>query len=266
MLGCSLKIKGGVNLISREEFAHLVDWATNNYIKIPATLVSNYDAWECRGTLGRYLYVAKQYKQAISVLETVVDVKAGEGNGDDHYNPTELEMKVWNLQWLSIAIQSDQNDTLLALKYMKKALRLADRSKVYFHFVVRGQLWLNCLLYKAMLGRRTQAKREARLRLGKLVLEVGRSNSYYFFGYAFLAKMAMDEGKPQVALDLFKNGFKAYNIETLEKEEIARADSCSNPAEAFEILWTLIDIPYRLWDEPEKWNRGDSDECCNEKV
>jgi len=240
-------------LISREEYAQWVEWAKNNYTNIPGILVSNYDAWECRAMLGRYLYVAKQYGAAILILETIVDVKYDEGEGDDQYNPTGLEMKAWSLQWLSLAILFEKNDKVLALKYMKKALRLADLSTAYFHFVVRGELWLNCLLLKAKLGRKIQAVGETHARLSRLVVEDGLSNSYYFFGYAFLGQMAMEEQKPQLALDLFKKGLTAYNLEETDKELLIQTEACADPGDAFKMLWQLVDEPYRLWDEPLNW-------------
>lgn len=245
-------------MISRQEYAQWVDWAKHNYINIPEIMVSNYEAWECRSMLGRYLYVAKQYEPAISILETVTDIKVSAGDGGDHY-PTELEMKVWSLQCLSLALVFERNDLELALYYMKKALRLADRTKVYFHFVVRGQLWLNCLLFKVKLGGKSQAKREARNRLARLVLVEGQSNSYYFYGYAFLAKMAMEAGKAQEAFALFKQGLRAYNLEEPDERLVKEAEEYPDRAHAFTMLWSLVDTPYRLWDEPKNWERGDCD-------
>jgi tetratricopeptide (TPR) repeat protein len=249
---CEDKERGGDRLISRQDYARHVEWATENYIKIPKLMVSNYDDWLSRGMLGRYLYTAKRYADAIPVLETIVDVKVADPDEGLLWPSSEYEHKAWCLQYLALAIVIERNDYVTALKYMNKALRLADRSKSNFEFVVRGQLWLNRLLFRAKLGRAQESKKEARIRLASIVLEPGRSNSYYFFGYAFLAKMAMEEGNGQQALELFRRGLEAYNLEKPDRELLQEAEDCSDPAEAFRLIWPLVDTPYRIWDESLK--------------
>ena len=81
------------------------------------------------------------------------------------------------------------------------------------------------------------------------MLQVGLSSSYYLLGYDFLAKMASKEGKYQLALDLFKQGLKAYHLEGPDIRLLEEANACADRAQASEALRQLVVTPYRLWDE-----------------
>ena len=154
---------------------------------------------------------------------------------------------MWGLHNLAMAIWFVHKDALLAYEYMKRAFLLSEKCEFYFHFVVRGQVWLNYLLFKAELGRRDEAEYETRERLDKIKLN--RGNSLYFYGYAFLARMAMQDGNAEQAMNLFKQGLNAYNLEEQDLELLAEAhDYCDN-TEAFRRVWHLTEEPYRLWDE-----------------
>lgn len=232
------------------EYKYWVNFATKNYIKIPAVLVHNYLDWRHRSILGRYLLRAGERIAAIKVLRSVIGIPISQYR-DDNRDLSEIEDQVWCLQDLAAAVWAEEKNETQALAYLDEALKLADSYSYKFYFVERGLIWRDRLEILRAVGRITEAKMEAANRIRTTVALPGKSNSVLFNAYDFLADIAAQSGKIKAALWLMREALRYfpddYNTNSQMKEIMQ--SSRSHPRTAYERLKELTTVEHLLWDD-----------------
>ena len=172
--------------MTNDEYQQYVEYATENYIKIPRFLVCDCSNWRHRSTLARFLFREEQFIPAIDLFKSIVDIEIDNNDVESG----DLENKVWCLTELSISMWQYQQNLEKALMYIDMAIELMNSYKYKFDFVVRGEVWRSRWEILKVSGQVHLAKKEINEKISAVMFEDNKSNSILFHGLSFLAEVS----------------------------------------------------------------------------
>jgi len=242
-----------VLFLTYNEYQQYVEYATENYIKIPHGLISDYFNWEHRATLARCLIRAGKLAPAIELYKSIILLEVDNTIRDNSVYSA-LENKVWCMEELGQALWRYEKDAAAALLYINMAIDLAQSYPWKFEFVVRGEIWRNKWEILQASGQGDVAWAEAVKKSHNTELEVGKSNSMLFHAFSFLAEQAKKVDDLPLATSLLR---KALRFFPKEYEDIKQLNAIwenryHHPEDTYQQLYDLTQHDALVWGDAGK--------------
>jgi tetratricopeptide (TPR) repeat protein len=231
-----------------DEYLYYVDYAAKNYI--PKNLMDNYFEWQHRSNLARFLFRDGQLAPAIELFKSIVDIEVDETNEDNNC-PSDLEVKVWCLKELGIAVWLYMENAQEALKYLDMAIELMNAYFYKFHFICRGEVWRDRWDILKGSGSSGFAEQEAAAKIFGTIPEAGKSNSLLFYGFSFLAEVAKQSNDVRKANRLLRTALRYFpgDYDDIKQLNTIWREGHCDPEGAYYKLLELTHHDYLLWDD-----------------
>lgn len=187
--------------MNEQEWLACVNHVAGGEYPIPRGMISNYDDWRCRSTVGRALYWMDEIEASMRVLATVLDVEPDMDDAPE-MGLSEAEHKVLCLRDVADIVWKLARNEEAALTYLAQAYELSRAYKHSFRSASRGDMFYRRLAILREVGKEDQAVQEAEV---MLEMEAGNEgiNPYRYFAYKFLAEHQHDAGDDVQATQLY---------------------------------------------------------------
>lgn len=205
---------GGWTHITPEDYSAYVRWVMHGGDRVPAALIENYDSWQCRSFLGRYLCQLGKDREGIHVLQSVEDAVLADVPRTD-------EDRVSCLQHLASAVcRAEKNGQAAALRYIDEALCLINQTAEDFGFIVRGSVWYTRLKILQAGGDEQRALNDADQMIASRAQDGVVNDSYLYYSYRFKAEVAYAKGEFVVAVELMKAALEHFPKAYLDMDDL----------------------------------------------
>lgn len=241
-----------------ENYLQYVDFAVKNHI--PRNLIDNYLDWQHRSILARFLFRNGQLAPAIDLFKSIVDIKVDLKNEDNNC-PSDLEVKVWCLNELALAIWSYEKNAPQSLKFLDMAIELMNAYSFKFHFVCRGEVWRDRWKILKATGYLNIAEQEVTTKIFGTIPETGKSNSLIFYGFSFLAEVAKQNNNIRKANRQLRTALRYFphDYDDINQLNIIWKEGHRDPEGVYYKLLELSNHDYLLWDDA-----GEEDDLSKE--
>ena len=215
--------------MNEQEWQACVNHVAGGEYPVPRGMISNYNDWRCRSTVGRALYWMDEVEAAMHVLATILDVEPDMEDAPE-MGLSEAEHKVLCLRDIAEIVWKLAHNEDAALNYLDQAYAL---SRAYKHREV---------------GKEEQAVQEAEK---MLELEAGNDgiNPYRYFAYKFLAEHEHNNGDDEKAAQLFAEAFRYYPVSEAGERDLAKAAAAETAADRYKAYVFCSTIQYKPWEE-----------------
>lgn len=233
--------------MNEQEWLACVNHVAGGEYPIPRGMISNYDDWRCRSTVGRALYWMDEIEASMRVLATVLDVEPDMDDAPE-MGLSEAEHKVLCLRDVADIVWKLARNEEAALTYLAQAYELSRAYKHSFRSASRGDIFYRRLAILREVGKEDQAVQEAEV---MLEMEAGNEgiNPYRYFAYKFLAEHQHDAGDDVQATQLYAEAFKYYPVSEAGERDLARAAATEDAAARYKAYSFCSTIQYKPWEK-----------------
>lgn len=216
---------------------------------IYANSINTYFNWQHRSTLARFLFLDGQLAPAIELFKSIIDVHVDEKNEMNNC-PSELEIKIWCMKELGMAVWSYEENAQEALKYIDMAINLMNTSADKFYFISRGEVWRVRWDIFQSTGYSNFAVEEITEKISSIIPK-GNSNSIYYYGFSFLADVAKRNKNIRKASRLLRSALRYFPHDKDSAEELNAIcnELHRDPNGAYYKLSELTHRNYLIWDD-----------------
>lgn len=233
--------------MNEQEWLACVNHVAGGEYPVPRGLISNYNDWRCRSTVGRALYWMNEVEAAMHVLATVLKIEPDLDEAPE-MGLSEAEHKVLCLRDVAEIVWKLAHNEEAALNYLGQAYELSRAYQHPFRSASRGDMFYRRLTILREVGKEAQAVQEAETMLEMEAKNDG-INPYRYFAYKFLAEHEHEGGDDAKAAQLFAEGFKYYPVSEAGQRDLAKAADTENAAERYKAYVRCSTIQYKPWEE-----------------
>ena len=218
--------------MNEQEWQACVNHVAGGEYPVPRGMISNYNDWRCRSTVGRALYWMDEVEAAMHVLATILDVEPDMEDAPE-MGLSEAEHKVLCLRDIAEIVWKLAHNEDAALNYLDQAYALSRAYKHPFRSASRGDMFYRRLAEKM------------------LELEAGNDgiNPYRYFVYKFLAEHEHNNGDDEKAAQLFAEAFRYYPVSEAGERDLAKAAAAETAADRYKAYVFCSTIQYKPWEE-----------------
>lgn len=233
--------------MNEQEWLACVNHVAGGEYPVPRGMISNYNDWRCRSTVGRALYWMDEVEASMRVLATVLEV---EPNMEDapEMGLSEAEHKVLCLRDVAEIVWKLAKSEDAALNYLAQAYELCRAYKHPFRSASRGDVFYRRLNILREVGKEEQAVQEAEVMLEMEANNDG-INPYRYFSYKFLAEHAHNNGDDAKGAELYEKAFTYYPVSKAGERDLARAAATEDAAARYKDYAFCSTIQYKPWEE-----------------
>lgn len=233
--------------MNEQEWLACVNHVASGEYPIPRGMISNYDDWRCRSTVGRALYWMDEVEAAMRVLATVLEVEPDLDDAPE-MGLSEAEHKVLCLRDVAEIVWKLARKEDAALTYLEQAYELSRAYKHSFRSASRGEIFYRRLTILREVGKEEQAVQEA---LAMLEMEAKSEgiNPYRYFALKFLAEHEHNMGDDEKASSIFAEAFKYYPVSEAGERDLAKAAATEDASERYKAYTFCSTIQYRPWEK-----------------
>ena len=146
--------------MNEQEWQACVNHVAGGEYPVPRGMISNYNDWRCRSTVGRALYWMGEVEAAMHVLATILDVEPDMEDAPE-MGLSEAEHKVLCLRDIAEIVWKLAHNEDAALNYLDQAYALSRAYKHPFRSASRGDMFYRRLAILREVGKEEQAVQEA---------------------------------------------------------------------------------------------------------
>ena len=233
--------------MNEQEWQACVNHVAGGEYPVPRGMISNYNDWRCRSTVGRALYWMDEVEASIQVLATVLDVEPDMEDAPE-MGLSEAEHKVLCLRDVAEIVWNQARNEEVALNYLGQAYELSRAYQHPFRSASRGDIFYRRLAILREVGKEAQAVEEAEAMLD---MEAGNGgiNPYRYFALKFLAEHEHNSGNDEQAVQLFAEAFQYYPVSDAGERDLARAAAAATAAERYKAYAFCSTVQYKPWEE-----------------
>ena len=231
--------------MNEQEWQACVNHVAGGEYPVPRGMISNYNDWRCRSTVGRALYWMDEVEAAMHVLATILDVEPDMEDAPE-MGLSEAEHKVLCLRDIAEIVWKLAHNEDAALNYLDQAYALSRAYKHPFRSASRGDMFYRRLAILREVGKEEQAVQEAEKML-ELEAENDGINPYRYFAYKFLAEHEHNNGDDEKAAQLFAEAFRYYPVS--EAGDLPKAATAETAADRYKAYVFCSTIQYKPWEE-----------------
>ena len=233
--------------MNEQEWQACVNHVAGGEYPVPRGMISNYNDWRCRSTVGRALYWMGEVEAAMHVLATILDVEPDMEDAPE-MGLSEAEHKVLCLRDIAEIVWKLARNEDAALNYLDQAYALSRAYKHPFRSASRGDMFYRRLAILREVGKEEQAVQKAEK---MLELEAGNDgiNPYRYFAYKFLAEHEHNNGDDEKAAQLFAEAFRYYPVSEAGERDLAKAAAAETAADRYKAYVFCSTIQYKPWEE-----------------
>ena len=233
--------------MNEQEWQACVNHVAGGEYPVPRGMISNYNDWRCRSTVGRALYWMGEVEAAMHVLATILDVEPDMEDAPE-MGLSEAEHKVLCLRDIAEIVWKLARNEDAALNYLDQAYALSRAYKHPFRSASRGDMFYRRLAILREVGKEEQAVQEAEKMRER---EAGNDgiNPYRYFAYKFLAEHEHNNGDDEKAAQLFAEAFRYYPVSEAGERDLAKAAAAETAADRYKAYVFCSTIQYKPWEE-----------------
>ncbi|MEG1727324.1 MAG: hypothetical protein RR321_05350 [Acidaminococcaceae bacterium] len=232
--------------MTEQEWQECVELASGGEWPIPRELISDYNNWLCRSSVGRALFFREQIEEAMLVLSTIVEVVPSEAVPAS--GMSEVEHKILCLRDLAKIVWGLTANAEAALRFWDEAVERCANWQHPFNSVARGEISYGRLVM--LLAARQQAAVTAGVQamITSERFEREQVNSYRYFGYKFMAEKEFALKNYQKAALLYEQAFAYYPKSAAGLRDEVTAKALPDAEERCHKFQTMSSMQYLQWD------------------
>lgn len=232
--------------MNEQEWLACVNHVASGEYPIPRGMISDYNDWRCRSTVGRALYWMDEVEAAMRVLATVLDVEPDLDEAPE-MGLSEVEHKVLCLRDVAEIVWKLARNEDAALNYLGQAYTLSRAYQHPFRSASRGEMFYRRLVILREVGKEAQAVQEAAVMLEQEASSDG-INPYRYFAYKFLAEHAHNGGDDAQGAQLYAEAFKYYPVSEAGVRDLANAAALPAADARYKAYAFCSTIQYKPWE------------------
>lgn len=123
-----------------KEYQYWIEHVRKNYLSLPDITIKDMSNWRHRSVLAKALARTGEYKPAIELFQSILDITVN-GNEDDDSSLSDVEDKVWCLKELAIILWRTTGSRKEAIQFMEEATKLLTTYPQQFTFLDKCEVW-----------------------------------------------------------------------------------------------------------------------------